>query len=81
MAGSFLGASTVKTSFGSATDIREGRRKGLTVLTFAALFLCRLFLEPLFASIPNYATAPALVIFATSFLTPLWDPVGRIWLL
>ena len=39
----------------------------------AALFLCCLFLEPLFASIPPYATAPALVFVAASFLAPLRD--------
>lgn len=71
--GSLLGTSSMTTYLESATGIREGGRTGLTALTVAALFLCCLFLEPLFASIPAFATAPALVFVATSFLAPLRD--------
>ncbi len=69
--GSLLGTSSMTTYLESATGIREGGRTGLTALTVAALFLCCLFLEPLFASIPAFATAPALVFVAASFLAPL----------
>ncbi len=71
--GSLLGTSSMTTYLESATGIREGGRTGLTALTVAALFLCCLFLEPLFASIPAFATAPALVFVAASFLAPLRD--------
>ena len=71
--GSLLGTSSMTTYLESATGIREGGRTGLTALTVAALFLCCLFLEPLFASIPDFATAPALVFVAASFLAPLRD--------
>ena len=71
--GSLLGTSSMTTYLESATGIREGGRTGLTALTVAALFLCCLFLEPLFASIPAFATAPALVYVAASFLSPLRD--------
>ena len=71
--GSLLGTSSMTTYLESATGIREGGRTGLTALTVAALFLCCLFLEPLFASIPAFATAPALVFVAASFLEPLRD--------
>ena len=71
--GSLLGTSSMTTYLESATGIREGGRTGLTALTVAALFLCCLFLEPLFASIPAFATAPALVFVAVSFLAPLHD--------
>ena len=71
--GSLLGTSSMTTYLESATGIRDGGRTGLTALTVAALFLCCLFLEPLFASIPAFATAPALVFVAASFLAPLRD--------
>ena len=71
--GSLLGTSSMTTYLESATGIREGGRTGLTALTVAALFLCCLFLEPLFASIPAFATAPALVFVAASFMAPLRD--------
>ncbi len=77
--GSLLGTSSMTTYLESATGIREGGRTGLTALTVAALFLCCLFLEPLFASIPAFATAPALVYVAASFLSPLrnldWEDI------
>ncbi len=71
--GSLLGTSSMTTYLESATGIREGGRTGLTALTVGALFLCCLFLEPLFASIPAFATAPALVFVAASFIAPLSD--------
>lgn len=78
--GSLLGTSSMTTYLESATGIRDGGRTGLTALTVAALFLCCLFLEPLFASIPAFATAPALVFVAAGFLSPLrkldWDDMA-----
>ena len=75
--GSLLGTSSMTTYLESATGLRVGGRTGLTALTVAALFLLCLFLEPLFASIPPFATAPALVFVAAGFLSPLagldWD--------
>ena len=63
-----------------ATGIRAGGRTGLTAMTVAALFLCCLFFEPLFASIPGFAAAPALVFVAAGFLAPLgqldWDDLA-----
>ena len=75
--GSLLGTSSMTTYLESATGIRAGGRTGLTALTVAALFLLCLFFQPLFASIPGFATAPALVFVAAGFLAPLagidWD--------
>ncbi|MEK9854568.1 MAG: NCS2 family permease [Rhodobiaceae bacterium] len=75
--GSLLGTSSMTTYLESATGLRAGGRTGLTALTVAALFLLCLFFEPLFASIPPFATAPALVFVAAGFLAPLagldWD--------
>ena len=78
--GSLLGTSSMTTYLESATGIRAGGRTGLTALTVSALFLACLFFEPLFASIPAYATAPALVFVAAGFLAPLaklqWDDMA-----
>ena len=71
VAGSLLGTSSMTTYLESATGIRAGGRTGLTALTVAALFLLCLFFQPLFASIPAFATAPALVFVAAGFLAPL----------
>ena len=78
--GSLLGTSSMTTYLESATGIRAGGRTGLTAMTVAALFLCCLFFEPLFASIPGFAAAPALVFVAAGFLAPLseldWDDLA-----
>ena len=78
--GSLLGTSSMTTYLESATGIRAGGRTGLTAVTVAALFLLCLFFEPLFASIPAYATAPALVFVAAGFIAPLrntdWDDMA-----
>jgi AGZA family xanthine/uracil permease-like MFS transporter len=75
--GSLMGTSSMTTYLESAVGIRDGGRTGLTALTVAVLFLGCLFLEPLFSSIPAFATAPALVFVGTGFLAPLrtldWD--------
>ena len=80
--GSLLGTSSMTTYLESATGIRAGGRTGLTALTVAALFLLCLFFQPLFASIPGYATAPALVFVAAGFLAPLagidWDDLATV---
>ena len=75
--GSLVGTSSMTTYMESATGIKAGGRTGLTALVVAILFLFCLLLQPLFASIPSFATAPALVFVAAAFLQPLrnidWD--------
>lgn len=70
-AGAILGTSTITTFVESASGIAEGGRTGLTSLTVAVLFILSLFLEPLFGSIPNAATAPALIIVGVMMITPV----------
>lgn len=60
--GAILGTSTVTTFVESAAGVAAGGRTGLTAVTTAVFFLLSLFLEPIFASIPSAATAPALII-------------------
>ena len=69
--GAVLGTSTVTSYVESASGVAEGGRTGLTSLTTAALFVCALFLAPVFLLIPAQATAPALIIVGLFMLTPL----------
>jgi AGZA family xanthine/uracil permease-like MFS transporter len=61
-AGAILGTSTVTSYIESASGISEGGRSGFTAITVAALFLLAIVFSPLFAAIPGFATAPALVM-------------------
>jgi AGZA family xanthine/uracil permease-like MFS transporter len=61
MIGAALGTSTTTGYIESAAGVNAGSRTGLVALTVAALFLATLFFAPLAASVPAFATAPALV--------------------
>lgn len=82
MAGSLLGTSTTTSYIESASGINAGGRTGLTAVVVAALFLASLFLSPLAATIPAYATAPALLFVAllmTRGLAELnWDDLTEV---
>ena len=65
--GSLLGTSNMTTYLESAAGLRSGGRTGLVAVTVAALFAACLFFEPLFSSIPGFATAPALIYVAIGF--------------
>ena len=69
--GAILGTSTVTTFVESASGVAAGGRTGLTAVSTAVLFLLSLFLEPLFASIPGAATAPALIIVGVMMISPV----------
>lgn len=64
VAGAALGTSSTTAYIESAAGTAVGGRTGLTAVTVALLFLAALFLSPLAASIPAYATAPALIYVA-----------------
>ncbi|MFT0532359.1 NCS2 family permease [Castellaniella hirudinis] len=73
VAGSFLGTSSTTAYVESASGVQAGGRTGLTALTIAVLFLLALFLSPLAAIVPAYATAPALLYVACLMLRELVD--------
>ena len=79
--GSLVGTSNMTTYLESAAGIKAGGRTGLTAVVIAGLFLTCLFFEPLFASIPVFATAPALIYVAANFMTSLnrvdWDDLAQ----
>ncbi len=60
--GGILGTSTVTTFVESASGVAAGGKTGLTSITAAVLMLATLFFAPVFASIPAFATAPALIV-------------------
>jgi adenine/guanine/hypoxanthine permease len=61
-AAGLLGTSVVTAYVESASGIAADGKTGLTALTVAVMFLLSLFFAPVFAMIPQAATAPALII-------------------
>ncbi len=60
--GAFMGTSPCATYIESASGISEGGRTGFTSIVVAALFLLSVLFTPLFAAVPTFATAPALIM-------------------
>jgi len=83
--GSLFGCSPVTAFIESGAGIAEGGRTGLTAITAGFCFLASLFLAPIFASIPPWATGCTLILvrigpnlarFVSSVLMVL--PIGRL---
>ncbi|MEL6160402.1 MAG: NCS2 family permease [Cyanobacteria bacterium J06623_5] len=76
-AGAVLGTSTVTTYIESAAGISEGGRSGATAVVIALLFVASTFFIPLLAGIPDFASAPALIIVGSLMLAGIryinWD--------
>eukprot|EP00887_Chlorella_sp_A99_P002223 scaffold21.g2223.t1 len=60
--GSCLGSSPITIYVESASGIREGARTGVAALAMSFWFFVALWFSPLLASIPGYATGPALIL-------------------
>lgn len=77
VAGSLMGTSSTTAYVESASGVQAGGRTGLTALAIAVLFLAALFISPLAASVPTYATAPALLYVAGLMMREMteidWD--------
>lgn len=69
--GALAGTSNMTTYLESGAGIKAGGRTGMTAVVIALLFASCIFFEPLFASIPAFATAPALIFVAANFLSSL----------
>lgn len=80
--GSMLGTSSSTAMLESTSGVQDGGRTGLTAATVALLFLACLFISPLAASVPPYATAPALFFVSCMMLRELvhvhWDDVTEV---
>ena len=59
--GALLGTSTVTTYIESGAGINEGGRTGLTAIIVGLFFFSSLLFSPIWASIPPWATGPALI--------------------
>jgi len=62
MIGAVLGTSTTTSYVESAAGIEQGGRSGLTSIVTGVCFLLALLFVPLVAIVPQYATAPALIM-------------------
>lgn len=81
VAGSLLGTSSTTAFVESASGVQAGGRTGMTALVVGLLFLAALFISPLAASVPPYATAPALLYVAGLMMRELveidWSDVAQ----
>ena len=73
VAGAAMGTSSTTAYIESAAGVQAGGRTGLTAVAVALLFLACLFISPLAAVVPAYATAPALLYVACLMLRELAD--------
>jgi AGZA family xanthine/uracil permease-like MFS transporter len=71
--GSLLGCAPLTVYIESASGIREGGRTGITAIVVAIGFFISLFLTPLIASIPPFATGPALILVGAMMMENLID--------
>ena len=62
VAGSLLGTSTVTSYIESAAGVAAGGRTGVTAIVTGILFFAALFVAPMVGAIPDFATAPALIL-------------------
>ena len=62
MIGALLGTSTTTSYIESAAGIEQGGRSGLTSVVTGGLFLVAMVFVPIVRIVPEYATAPALIM-------------------
>ncbi|HUS62945.1 MAG TPA: NCS2 family permease, partial [Kofleriaceae bacterium] len=72
-----VGTSPATTYIESAAGIREGGRTGLTAIVAGLCFLPLLFVAPLAAVVPSFATAPALVVVGFFMMQSVRELVGE----
>lgn len=79
--GALMGTSPVTTYIESAPGIQEGGRTGLTAIFVGFMFLLSVFFAPLLASVPPWATGPALIIVGAMMMKGLvfinWSDYGE----
>jgi AGZA family xanthine/uracil permease-like MFS transporter len=60
--GAVSGTSTVCSYIESSAGVAAGGRTGVTAITTGILFLAAIFVAPIVGAIPDFATAPALIL-------------------
>jgi AGZA family xanthine/uracil permease-like MFS transporter len=75
--GSLAGTSTVTSYIESASGVAAGGRTGVTAIVTGLLFLVAIFVAPFVGAIPDFATAPALILVGAMMLAGIgnieWD--------
>jgi len=66
--GALSGTSTVTSYIESASGVAVGGRTGVTAITTGILFFLAIFIAPLVGAIPDFATAPALILVGALML-------------
>ena len=79
--GATMGTSPLTIFVESASGIREGARTGIAALMISFWFFVALWFSPLLASIPGYATGPALILCGSMMVINIvkipWDVVSQ----
>ena len=75
--GSLAGTSTVTSYIESSAGVAAGGRTGVTAIVTGILFLLSIFVAPAVGAIPDFATAPALILVGALMLAGIgiieWD--------
>merc|ERR1719229_2064760 len=71
--GSMLGTTDITAYIESAAGINEGGKTGVTAIVVGILFFFSLFFSPIFASIPPWATGPALVLIGAFMMDTITE--------
>ena len=66
--GALAGTSTVTSYIESSAGVAAGGRTGVTAITTGLLFLAAIFIAPIVGAIPDFATAPALILVGALML-------------
>jgi AGZA family xanthine/uracil permease-like MFS transporter len=66
--GALAGTSTVTSYIESSAGVAAGGRTGVTAITTGILFLAAIFVAPIVGAIPDFATAPALILVGALML-------------
>lgn len=78
--GALFGISPVTAFIESSVGINEGGRTGITALVTSFCFGISIFFAPIFASIPPWATGPALIVIGSMMARSIkninWDYIG-----
>ncbi|KAJ3338070.1 hypothetical protein HDU93_010006 [Gonapodya sp. JEL0774] len=78
--GAPLGTSPVTVYIESGAGLQEGGRTGLTAVTTGIMFFLSLFFAPIFASLPPWASGPALVAVGSMMMPEVthcnWKYIG-----
>jgi AGZA family xanthine/uracil permease-like MFS transporter len=67
--GSLAGTSTVTSYIESSAGVAAGGRTGVTAIVTGLLFLVAIFVAPAVGAIPDFATAPALILVGALMLS------------